>query len=139
VLALPPARLRSYAVLASAFPAALFLGLVTAHKPGQGVGVAVGIAYLLILLVDVAMGIALWVPIVFLAGLPALWAAPDITTALVLAAAVGALRVGTPAVRRVLRSHLRLFIALGTMVAWFVSSLAWETDPAGGSSWPRLG
>ncbi|MEA2266373.1 MAG: hypothetical protein QOE27_1956 [Solirubrobacteraceae bacterium] len=134
MLALPAARLRSYAVLTAAFPAALFIGLVTAHKPGQGAGVAVGIAYVLILLLDVAMGIALWVPIVFLAGLPALWAAPDITTALVLAASVGAFRVGTPAVRRVLRAHVRLFVALGAMVAWFVSSLAWETDPAGGRS-----
>jgi O-antigen ligase len=132
VSALPPARLRAYVVLVAVFPA-LLIGLATAHKVGQGVGAAVGIAYVLVLLLDVSMGIALWVPIVFLAGLPALWAAPDITTALVLAASVGALRLGTPAVRGVLRAHGRLFGAVGGLMAWIVVSLTWESDPSAGA------
>jgi O-antigen ligase len=127
-------RLRPNAVLVASFPVALLLGLAIGHKLGQGVGMTVGIAYVLVLLMDVAVGIAVWVPIVFLAGIPALWAAPDITTALVLAAWLGALRVGTPAVRSVLRAHARLFLALVVLVAWFAASLAWQTHPAVGRS-----
>jgi O-antigen ligase len=134
VFALSPARQRSYAVLLAACPAALFIGLAIGHKVTQGVGLTIGIAYLLILLLDVALGIALWVPIVFLAGVPALWAAPDVTTALVIAASIGALRVGTPAATRVLRAHGRLLGILVLMVGWFVASIAWERDPAAGRS-----
>jgi O-antigen ligase len=130
----PRASLRSRAIVIAAVPSALIIGLAIVHRAAQGVGVTVGIAYVLIVLLDVALGIAIWIPITLLSGLPALWAAPDITTVLVLAASVGALRVKSAAVSRVLRAHARLFATLAVMILWFLVSLVWERDPAVGES-----
>ena len=112
------------------------LGLFAAALVGVGLAVEVkyGVALLFALvfagvaLVNLPLGLALWVPLIFLEGIPALNLAGKATGAILLVAWLGSMHERREIVRAAMQRHRRLLAVLVAMLVWFSLSLIWARD-----------
>lgn len=127
--ALPAGSLRA-AIVAAALSAALVVGVLLAHKVTLGVGLLIGALYAPLVMVDLPLGLALWISLVFVEHLPAVGIGPNAAGVLVALAWLGTLRARRAVVGELLRRHRGLFAGLALLVVWATLSLAWARDPA---------
>jgi O-antigen ligase len=118
---------RRLPVLLAAAPVAVGVGGLCAVQPLLGIGAAVGAGFALLALTDLALALALWIVVAFLAGLPGLEGAPTAGSLVLVVAWIGAIGTGRIGLRRIPGS---LRIALVAAVAWMALSAVWAGDSA---------
>lgn len=123
------ARLPGATPAAAALLASLLAGSLMAHAPAAGVAFLAAACYVPLVLLDLPLGLALWVAVVFLQGLPAVGVGPNAAALLIAFAWFGALRGRAEAVTAPLRRHRRLAAALMLLLGWLTLSLAWADRP----------
>jgi O-antigen ligase len=135
----PPvaARMRSTAILddptaalvSAGVLSALLVGVGLAADLAAGVAVLVALCFVPLVLVDLRLGVALWLPIMFFQGIPALNFGGEAAGLLIVAAWFGSLRSMRGEVVAVLRRHRRMVAALAGLIVWLALSVTWADDP----------
>ncbi|HEX2016537.1 MAG TPA: O-antigen ligase family protein [Solirubrobacteraceae bacterium] len=122
-------------VVALALLSAAAIGVVMAVKVGPGTGATVALLYAPIVLLNLPLGIGLWLVLIFLKDLPFVWVGPSAASVLVLVAWPGYLRgLRRDAARRgvalnsPLRHHRLLSGLVLALVVWITLSMAWAPD-----------
>lgn len=117
----------------------LTAGLVGAALAAQvpvGLALLIGVVYLPLVFTNLAIAVCVWIPLVFLEGLPAFNLAGKAAGMLLALGWIGALMSGE-ASQVVLVRHRRLFELTGLLVAWLTISIAWapSSAQAAGGAW----
>lgn len=116
-------------IVGCALASAVLVGALMAADLRAGLGLAVALGYGPLVLLNLPVGLALWVAVTFLERLPVVWVGPTAAGLLVLLAWFGTLRARRLAVLAVLSRHRRLLAALGLLLAWLTLSAAWARRP----------
>jgi O-antigen ligase len=134
-----PNRVRSPA-LSSPVPiavggilAALLVGVLLAREITSGIGALLGLLYVPVIMLNLPLGVAFYVPFAFIGRLPAASVGPTIAAALVLVAWLGTLPARRSVVAATLRRNAGLFTTLLLLVAWVTMSIAWAVDSSAAS------
>ena len=106
---------------------AALAGVALATDVPKGMAVVCAALYLPLVVLNLPLGVALWVPLVFLDGLPAFNLAGKAAGLLLIIGWIGALRSGTVSVG-VLSHHRRLVGVLIVVAVWLSLSLLWARD-----------
>ena len=124
------------ALAAASLLTATLVGVGLAARIPIGVAVLLGALYLPLVFTNFPLAVSLWIPLVFLEGLPALNLAGKAAGLLLAAGWLGTMLRGS-ASRTVLARHRRLFEALALLVVWLTLSLAWapNTGQAATAAW----
>lgn len=117
-------------LVALAVGAAVLIGALIARDPVIGIAVAVGACYAPIVLLDLAVGIVIWVPLAFFERVPLAGPGPTLIVILVAVAFIGALPSLQHQVAAVLRRHGAVFGLLFGFFAWLTISITWAADSA---------
>jgi O-antigen ligase len=102
--------------------------IATGHV-GLSVGIVLAIPFFVLVFMDLALAIAIWVGLLFIAHLSALSVAPtavEILLALAWLAAGGNVRGRLP----VLRENIRIVWAIAAFLVWVTISAAWSFSPS---------
>jgi O-antigen ligase len=132
----PPARIRA-PILGTPVPIAIggllaapIVGILLARGVGHGVGVLLGFLYAPVILLNLSLGVALYVPLAFVERLPAASLGPTAVGILVVLAWLGTLPGRRSWVAAALRRTPGLFILLALLLAWVTMSISWAVDPS---------
>ena len=116
---------------------AVAAGLLAGINPPLAIGLAIGVAFVLVVLSDLAVGCALFVFVTFLEVLP-LGANPTISAIKLVGVLLGLSWLAVLAARRdsgeviqLARRHPAFVGALALLIAWSAMSIAWADDPIG--------
>ena len=119
-------------IAAIALTASAVVGTAVAHSPRLGVAATMALCYVPLVLLNIRLGIVLWLPLVFLPAVEALDVGPNAAGMLILFALLGAFAIKYSSVRPLLLEHGRVLIAVGVLVLWILVSMAWAlTSPLG--------
>lgn len=113
---------------------AVVLGVLLAKEVMLGVAFLTGLVYAPIVLLDIALGVGLWVPLLFLERVPALSRGPAAVSIMVGLAWLATLPSRRHAVAAMLRRHAGLVFLLLLLLAWTTSSVVWSVDPGATAS-----
>lgn len=94
-----------------------------------GVGFVLAVCYAVVVLIDLPVGIALWVSLLFVERLQFTSIAPQAGALLIAVAWLGALRPEGSPVRAMLREHRMLVTSFGLLLLWLSLSALWSSDP----------
>ena len=119
----PPRLLGTAAVLA-----ALLVGALTAASVPLGVGVLMALCYAPLVLINLPVGIAIWVGVVFVEHLPILSVGPNAAGLMIAVAWFGTLGSRREQIAAVFRAHRGLFGAGALLLVWQTLSIVWATD-----------
>ena len=108
--------------------AAGIVGVTIAYEVEYGVALLLGLLYAGIALVNLQLGLALWVPLIFLEGIPALNLAGKAAGAVILVAWVGSLGQRREIAKAAIKRHRRLLTIVVAMLVWLSLSLIWADD-----------
>jgi O-antigen ligase len=111
--------------------AAFLVGVLLARNPHLGIATVVAFVYAPILLLNFPLGVALYVPLEFVARLPAASIGPTAAATLVLVTWLITLPARRGAVAGVIARTPGLFIVLAMLLAWMTMSIAWAVDVGG--------
>jgi O-antigen ligase len=123
-----PSRGTSTIAVASVLTAAL-AGVALASDVPSGLAVLAAALYLPLVVLNLPLGVALWVPLVFLEALPTFNFAGKAAGLVLIVGWVGALRSGQVSAA-ILSQQRRHFEFLGLLVVWLSLSVLWARDPA---------
>ncbi|MDP8943937.1 MAG: O-antigen ligase family protein, partial [Actinomycetota bacterium] len=115
-------------VIAAAFLAACVVGLALAVRMPLGIGLLVAFCYVPLVLLNLPLGLALWVVLVFVERVPAVSIGPTAAALLIAFAWLGAVATGPGSRLHVLRRHRVLAAAAAALLVWLTLSLAWSED-----------
>jgi O-antigen ligase len=115
-------------IIAVALLACVVVGALMAYSPPLAVGLVVGLCYLPLVLVNLPLGIALWVPTTFLTGLPGFDSASHAAGILIAFAWFGTLRARAREHDATVPRGMLLVLAL--FVVWLALSIAWAEEPS---------
>jgi putative inorganic carbon (HCO3(-)) transporter len=107
--------------------------LIATGHVGLSVGIVLAIPFFVLVFMDLALAIAIWVALLFIAHLSALSVAPtaiEILLALAWLAAGGNVRGRLP----VLRENIRIVWAIAAFLVWVTISAAWSFSPSDAGS-----
>ena len=121
--------LSPWVVTAAGLLAASLVGSVTALGLGPGIGLLVAICYAPLVLVNLPLGIALWIPIASIHSLPVVWIAPTAALTLIALAWLGTLTYRRGPQLHWPGGHRRLSILVGLLLIWAALSAGWATKP----------
>jgi O-antigen ligase len=112
------------------------VGLALATQIPLGLALLFAALYLPLLFVNFPVAVCLWIPVVFLEGLPTFNLAGKAAGLLLAIAWVGTLLTGSTA-RTVFARHRRLLEVFGVFIVWLTLSLAWapSTGQAVTAAW----
>jgi O-antigen ligase len=115
-------------LVAASFLAALLVGTAMAVNQLAGVSLVVALCYIPLVLLNLPLAIALWVPSAFLVELSL--PLPIVATAgtLIVLAWLGTLRAREIAARPSIGVNRRLLALLGVLLAWLTLTAAWAKD-----------
>ncbi len=124
------------ALAAAGLLTALLVGVGLAADVPVGLALLLGALYLPLVFINFSLAVCLWIPVVFLEGLPAFNLAGKAAGLLLALGWLGALLSGSVA-RTVFSRHRRLLEALALLVVWLTLSLAWApyTAQAATATW----
>lgn len=130
----PVAASQAQAVLA-AIVAGTTVGVVVAYQPLAAAGIVLAPFAAALALYRLPVAVALWIPLMFIEGIPGSRLAPELFGVFVGIGWVAALRTGR--LNRVFAQERGLVLALGAMLTWFALSLIWARDAsvAAGYAW----
>jgi O-antigen ligase len=120
-------------VAAAALLSAALVGVALAADVPVGIALLVTLCYLPLLFINLRLGFALWIPLVFLQGVPALRLGGEAAGLLIVVAWFGAVRSSGEMVLAVLHRHRGVLVALAGLLIWLTLSLTWADDPGLGS------
>ena len=115
-------------VVAAAFLAACVVGLALAVRVPLGIGLLVAFCYVPLVLLNLPLGLALWVLLVFIERVPVVSIGPNAAALLIAFAWLGAVATGPRSPLHVLRRHRVMAGAAAVLVVWLTLSLAWAED-----------
>jgi O-antigen ligase len=110
--------------------AAFLVGVALAINVVLGLGFLIGLLYVPLVMLNLPLGVACWVPLVFLERIPLVSLGPTAVSVLVGLAWLGVLTYRRQQVMAVLRRSSGLFFLLAFLVAWVTLSLVWAVDPS---------
>lgn len=117
-------------LVAAAFVAAGALaGFALAFQVRWGLALILFVAYGLLVLIDLPMGIALWVVLLFVSRLEIVWITPLAATIMISVAWLGHLRPQWSEIRHALGRHCPLAAGVGSLLVWLAVSIAWSAEP----------
>ena len=108
---------------------AALVGIALAVQVSLGVALLAAVLYLPLLVTNYPLAVCLWIPLVFLEGMPAFNLAGKAVGLLLLVGWVGALLTDSTG-RAVFARHRRLLEVFALFVVWLTLSLAWAPSPA---------
>ena len=120
----------SVLVVGLGLAAGALVGVVLAVELKYGVALLLVLVYAVIALVNLPLGVALWVPLIFLEGIGAFNLAGKAAGLMIVVAWVGSLDERRDVVRAALQAHRRLLTVLVGMLVWLSLSLVWADDLA---------
>jgi O-antigen ligase len=120
-----PSSGAAIAVIAAA-PA---LTVAAAYKPLIAVALLAALVFAAVALADLALGIALWLPLVFIGAIPGVAAAWHAGAAGLALVAFGTLMARHGPARAALRAHAPVLMLAAATVTWLTLSLAWAQRP----------
>ncbi|CAN5207082.1 hypothetical protein BH20ACT13_BH20ACT13_24580 [soil metagenome] len=114
-----------------------FVGMVLAADVPLGVALVLGACYAPLVFLNLPLAVVLWIPLVFVEGVPAFNLGAKAAGLLLAIGWAGMLYTGSGVSTGVLRRHRRLVEALVCLLVWATLSLAWasDLDRAMGSVW----
>ena len=121
---LPP-----WLVTAAALGAAALVGVGLAVNVPLGLALLVGAFYAPIVVFAPMVGLALFLPLVFLEGLPAFNLGGKAAGVLIAVAWLGMLQTGRLGALDVLREHRRMFELLALLLVWLALTSLWAEEP----------
>ncbi len=125
----PTTPLASPAPIAAAgFAGALLAGLLLARDVQIGVAVMLAVLYVPIVMLNLPLGLVLWIPLIFVERLPATSFGPTLVLMLVGAAWLGALPMRSALVGAFARRHQVLLWLLLMMLVWITLSIFWSQN-----------
>jgi O-antigen ligase len=92
----------------------------------------VALFYAPLVLVNLPLGIALWIPIVSIHSLPVVWIAPNAALILIALAWLGTLAYPRRSLLQGVGRHRRLWVLVGLLLIWVALTLGWATKPGTG-------
>jgi O-antigen ligase len=104
------------------------VGTAVAANQLAGLSILVGLCYLPLVLFNLPVGLALWIPLVFLGELSPPVPVKAAAGILVVLAWVGTIRERESSARHFVESHRRLLAGLGLLLVWVTLSAAWAKD-----------
>ena len=107
--------------------ACVIVGALMAYDPKLGIGVLVGLCYLPLAMVNLPLGIALWVPTTFLTGLPGISTASQAAGLVIALAWLGTLRSHAQGQGKHVPRGLLVLVAL--FIVWLCLSMVWAEEP----------
>jgi O-antigen ligase len=113
-------------VVAAAIAGSILAGTAMAHSVQLGVAAVVALCFGPLVLVDLPLGVVLWIPSTSLIAVSALDVGPNLAGILILFAWLGALAMGYSTVPAALLQNARLLWLVGALVFWVLLSIAWE-------------
>jgi len=119
-----PAR----SLAAGGVAAALLVGVALAADVPTGTVVLIALCYVPLVFVNLQLALALWVPLAFLQGIPALNLGGEAAGLLIAASWFGTLRSRGEVVRAVFGRHRGLLAILCSLLVWLSLSLGWSDD-----------
>ena len=105
----------------------LLVGVLLARNTEVGVAAALGAFYAPVVLMNLPLGVVLWVPLAFLSH-AAIGPAPTLMMILIAIAWIGALPAARVTVIEVFRRHAALFGLMLGLLVWTTASLMWAQD-----------
>lgn len=106
----------------------LAVGAALTESVALGIGLALALAFLPLVFLNLQVALGAWVVLVFLAGFPKLAGAPTASSIVLLLAWIGTLGAGSRVLRTMTVSGGRLIALLAIYLAWVALSLAWAQD-----------
>lgn len=105
--------------------AAALVGAALAADMKLGIVLLLAILYVPLVLVNLPLGVALWIPLVFLEGISATNLAGKAAGLLIAGAWLGEIASNRAVVRAAARRHRRHLAVIAAILVWFSISLAW--------------
>jgi putative inorganic carbon (HCO3(-)) transporter len=118
----------AWLLVAASLLAALLAGTAMAVNPLVGGSLVVALWFVPLVLLNLPLGIALWVPSAFLIELQLPLPAVAMAGILIVLAWLGTLRAREIAARPSIGVNRRLFTLLGVLLAWVTLTAAWAKD-----------
>ena len=126
-----PRALRSPTpVVIAGLLAALVVGVLVGRHLVVGVTVMLALVYVPVVLGDLALGIAIWIPLIFLERVPAAGRGPAAVGIMVALAWLATLPTRRRQVAATLRENVGLCLLLVCLLAWVSLSTIWSVDPS---------
>jgi O-antigen ligase len=115
-------------VIAAAFASSVLTGTAMARGVRPGIALAVGLCYVPLVLVNLPLGMVVWIPSVFLNAVSALDIGPNVAGILVLLGWVGVLATPGSRLPELVERLRGPLIAVGALVLWVLLSMAWAEE-----------
>jgi hypothetical protein len=123
-------RVLAVAAVVGAALVAVVLGALAAYSPVIALGAAMAIAYVVLVVRDFQVALALWVPLIFFEGLAGMQDLPEATGALLVLGWLGTLvRSWTSSGELGERIPGPVVVSLAALVLWATASLMWAEVP----------
>jgi O-antigen ligase len=127
---LPPVFSSQAPIAVAGALAALLVGVLLAKDVALGSAALLGLLYAPLVLIDLPLGVALWVPLVFVERVPAANIGPAAVTTMVGIAWLATLPARRRVVVAILRRHIGLVFTVLLLLTWVTFSVIWSVDPA---------
>lgn len=130
-------------VAVAAVLVAALVGVVLANSVVWGVALLFALLYLPLSLLNLPLGVAMWLPLLFMEGLPGAQMVPEAGAIVLTGAWIGVAARGDAPLRAQLGLHRAQFAALVGLLAWLSLSILWAQDPGKSASllisWIQVG
>jgi O-antigen ligase len=114
--------------VAFSLAAALVVGTAMAINTFVGLSLLVAACYVPLVLINLPLGIALWIPLVFLDEVSLPLPVGATAGSLIVVAWLGTLRAREMSARPFIQAHRRLLALLGVLLVWLTLTAAWAKD-----------
>ncbi len=124
------ASLSPTVVLAAVLPIAFLAGAALGREVPLGIAFLLAVVYLPLVLINLPLGVILWVPLTFLVNLHALRFGPTLAGMLIVFAWFGTLLGHASPTMRQLREQRRYLALVGAFLLWILLTVAWSKEPS---------
>ncbi len=131
---LPPAFSSPTPLAVAGALAALLVGVLLAKNVTLGAAALLGLLYAPLVLIDLPLGVALWIPLVFVERLPVARIGPTAVAIMVGVAWLATLPARRWTVATILRRHAGLVFTILLLLVWVSFSLIWSVNPSATAS-----
>ncbi len=107
---------------------ALLVGVALAADVPVGTTVLIALCYVPLVFINLPLALAMWVPLTFLQGIPALNLGGEVAGILIAASWFGTLRSRGEIIKEILSRHRRLLAVLTGLLVWLSLSVGWADD-----------
>ena len=125
-LTLPAAQ--SALIGAAALLSGLLVGVAIAVDVPMGIALATGICYAPLVLINLPLGLCLWIVLVFIEAFPIVSVGPTAAAILIALSWLGTLRTRRELIAEVLARHRLMIASLGLFLVWLTLSAIWARD-----------